>query len=290
MNFEKIKLKYKEKDNSLYDTTKVRDLLSILYHENTKLDSFSSREQGEEIGRFRNPYVTERSIQPYKFYPGQKKTDLNEFLHDIEDDPFLTLINKRRSLRNYDPNYKVSLNELFHILYYSYGITFQTKIPNSDYHVGYRNVPSAGGLFPLEIYTTLFNSQIEAGLYHYQDRDNYLEFVKEGNHVDQLKAIINAEPYVNIKNSSGVIFITGLIERNSIKYGERGYRFMLQEVGYVGLAISYLCEYIGLGSCMIGSCIDDKVNEYLGIDGVFETVHSIIIFGKKQCDDVVINK
>ncbi len=282
MNIEYLRKKYKEKDNSIYNGKKVQDLLSILYHENTKFDQFTLREQGEVLGLFRSPYITERSIQPYKFYSGNKKISLSRFLRDPNEDGFLKVINNRRSLREYDPTYKISLNELFHIFYYSYGITNQSKIPDTDYILGLRNVPSAGALYPLEIYTSLFNSQIREGLYHYQDRDNCLELIKEGNHVEELRKIINAEPYVNIKNSSGVIFITGLIERNSIKYGERGYRFILQEVGYVGLLISYMCEYLGLGSCLIGSCIDDEVNEYLGIDGLFETIHTIIIFGKKE--------
>ncbi len=283
MDIEHLRKKYQKKDNSIYNGKKIQDLLSILYHENTKFDKFTLREQGEELGLFRSQYITERSIQPFKIYNGNKKISLNTFLNNSNNnDSFLKIINNRRSLRDYDPNYKISLNELFYLFYHSYGITKKSKIPDTDYILGLRNVPSAGALYPLEIYSSLFNSQITKGLYHYQDKDNCLELIKEGDHVEELRKIINAEPYVNIKNASGIIFITGLIERNSIKYGERGYRFMLQEVGYASLLISYLLEYLSLGSCIVGSCIDDKVNEYLEIDGVFETIHAIIVFGKKK--------
>lgn len=282
MNIKEIKTNYKKKDQSIYGSKKIKDLLAMLYHENTKLDRFSSREQGENIAFFRNPFFTQRSIQPYKYYPNNKSIDLNDFILEDNEDVFLKIINQRTSVRKFDKDYKISLNELFHILYYSYGITRGENIPGTQYEVGYRNVPSAGAIYPLEIYTTLFNSHLEHGLYHYQEKTNKLEMLKNGYHLEDLRKIINAEPYVEIQNACGVIYLTGLIERVSIKYGERGYRFMLQEVGYVSYLISIILEYLGLGSCLIGSCLDDKVNSYLGIDGLYESVHGIIIFGKSN--------
>lgn len=282
MNIEDLRKKYRDKDNAIYNGKSLQNLLSLLYHENTKSDTFTLREQSESIGLFRSPFVTERSIQPYKFYPGNKRIELDEFKNSSSLDSFLEVLRNRRSIRDYDPDYRISLNELFHLFYHSYGITCKSMIPDTDYYLGLRNTPSAGALYPLELYVSLFKTQIEEGLYHYQSRDNALELIQEGNHVAELSKIINAEPYVNIKNSLGAIHITGLIERNSIKYGERGYRFMLQEVGYVSLLISLLSGYLGLGSCIIGSCVDQKVNDYLGIDGIFETIHGIIIFGKKK--------
>lgn len=62
------------------------------------------------------------------------------------------------------------------------------------------------------------------------------------------------------------------IERKLIKYGDRGYRFLMQESGFVAQTISLLAESINLSSCMLGGYNDDKVNEFIGIDGVFETI------------------
>ena len=44
------------------------------------------------------------------------------------------------------------------------------------------------------------------------------------------------------------------------------------------LSTSYVTS---IGVLMVGGYLDDKVNEVLGIDGVFETTHNILIFGKK---------
>ena len=145
-----------------------------------------------------------------------------------------------------------------------------------------RNVPSGGALYPLEIYVVIFNAHIPSGLYHYRINNNTLELLKEGDFVEDLLGIIQAEPYVNMKTSSALIITTGIIERLLIKYGDRGYRFLLQESGFVGQTISLLAESINLGSCMLGGYNDDKVNEFLGVDGVFETINNIIVIGKKD--------
>ena len=44
----------------------------------------------------------------------------------------------------------------------------------------------------------------------------------------------------------------------------------------------YTSKTINLGSCMLGGYNDDKVNTFLGIDGVFETINNIIVIGKSK--------
>ena len=151
-----------------------------------------------------------------------------------------------------------------------------------DGNWGLRNVPSAGGLYPLELYIVVLNGHISSGLYHYRSDTNALELIKEGNFRDYLRENMQCEPYVNISTASAVIFSTGIFERVAIKYGDRAYRFLIQESGIVGQTITLLLESIGLGSCWIGAYIDDMINELLGIDGVYESVNNVIVIGKKK--------
>jgi SagB-type dehydrogenase family enzyme len=280
MKLRQIKTRYNQKDQSLYGSKKIHELLSMLYHENTKLDSFTSREQGENIAFFKDDFFTLRSIQPFKSYPSKQSVDLSPYTLPEHEDDFMKLLGRRRSVRKYDPAYKVSLNELSKMLNYSYGITHQEKIAGKNASVGYRNIPSPGAVYPLEIYVALFNSHLEQGLYHFSVKHNSLEMLRAGNHLEELRKIVNAEPFVDIKSSCGVIFITGMIERVSIKYGERGYRFMQQEVGSLSYIISLIAQHIGLSSCNVGSCLDDKVNEYLEIDGLYESIYGMMVFGR----------
>ena len=279
MTLSEIKKQYSDKDQSLYGSDRITDLLALLYQENSKLDKFTSRAQGEAIQYFQDPYITQRIIQPHKVYP----TPLKKYSQPVNilSAELLNALKSRRSTRAFDPSYKISLNELLTVFYYSYGIVHTSQIPTTDYFVNYRPVPSAGGLYPLELYVSLFRSSVEKGLYHFQEVDTSIELLKNGIHLQDLRGIINAEPYVAIGDACGVIFITSLIERVCMKYGERGYKFILQEVGYVSMAMSLLFEQLGLGSCLIGSYLDDQINEYLEIDGVYENIQAIIVFGKK---------
>ena len=70
-----------------------------------------------------------------------------------------------------------------------------------------------------------------------------------------------------------------MFERTMLKYGERGYRFILLEVGFVSMNISLVCEALGLGSCMVGGYLDDELHRFLGIDGASEAVMNVMVIG-----------
>lgn len=278
-----IKRKLEERDVSIFGEKNIEESLAMLYHENSKFSSYKMRKDGERIAAFNNPYITERAAQPYKIYPSFTSIDLSLYktyskvsLHEI--------LNTRRSLRSYDAKYKISLNELAVILYNSYGVTKTSKIAdafNVQGNWGLRNIPSAGGLYPLEVYIAILNGHITSGLYHYRCDTNVLELIKEGDFKELLRENMQCDPYVDISSASAVAFTTGLFERVAIKYSERAYRFLLQESGILGQTITLLSESIGLGSCWIGAYMDDKINDFLGVDGVYETVNNAIVIGKK---------
>ena len=283
MKISEVKDKYNEMDGSMYGKKNIDESIAMLYHENSKFTTHTIRSQGEKIEGFNNAYVLERSSQPFKSYPGNKTIDLSVYTNFKPNETLYNCLINRRSIRDYDKEYKISLNELTALLFNSYGVTYKSKIVGFDVdgHIGMRNIPSGGALYPLEIYVVIFNAHIPSGLYHYRTDNNHLELLKEGDFIEELLQIIRAEPYVNMRTSSALIITTGIIERLLIKYGDRGYRFLMQESGFIGQTISLLAESINLGSCMLGGYNDDKVNDFLDIDGVFETINNIIVIGKK---------
>ena len=284
MKLTNIKDRYDDKDGTLYGKKNIDESLALLFHENSKFTTHSMRKQGERIGAFSNPYVAERSSQPFKTYPGAEQIDLSVYDQVPHKGDFFEIIKKRRSVRDYQEESKLSLNELFVLLQHSYGVNFHQKMEGFgvDGHIGLRNVPSGGGLFPLELYVVIFKAHIPSGLYHFRSDSMSLEKLKEGEFMDELIQIIQAEPYVNMRSASALFITTGILERQMIKYGDRAYRFMMQESGFVGLMMSLLAESLDLGSCMLGGYNDDKVNDFLGIDGVFETVNNLIVVGNKK--------
>lgn len=284
MVIQAIKQKLDEKDGSMYGRKNINESLAMLYHENSKFTDYTIRSQGEKIAAFNNPYIIERASQPFKCYPGNTTIPLNDYIAINKNTNFFEILKQRRSLRDFDEKYKISLFEITNLLYQAYGVTYRSKITGYEIngHIGLRNVPSGGGLYPLELYIVVFNGHIEQGLYHYRPDVNILELLKTGNYSEELNNIIQAEPFVNMKSASCIIITTGIIERILIKYGDRGYRFLMQESGFVAQTISLLAEALKLGSCMLGGYNDDKVNNFLNIDGVFETVNNIMVVGKRK--------
>lgn len=132
------------------------------------------------------------------------------------------------------------------------------------------------------MYVVALHCSMSSGLYHYQVRDNALECLRQGDCTQLLLEMIQAEPYVDLASSSVVLFITGCIERQMIKYGERAYRFMQNEVGSVTQMVTLIAEALELGSCILGGYNDDGLNDFLQVDGVFESVQSVMVVGKER--------
>ncbi|GAB3999123.1 SagB family peptide dehydrogenase [Spirosoma daeguense] len=269
-------------ERGMYGLKNIQDSLALLYHQNSKLTKFDQIRLAHSVRSFFSPYVTQRAVQPYKVYPGREVISLADYKEiPAPQIDFFDLVKGRQSVRDYEPGYQLSLNELFVLLNYAYGINRKEPISDGNGTMSFRYTPSPGGLYPLEIYVLLLHSHVKPGLYHFRPDTIELELLKEGNMLADVKSIIQAEPYININNASALVFTTGIYERVMIKYGDRGYRFLLHESGFVGLMMTLLNESLGLGSCMVGGYEDDKVNQFLGVNGVFETVQNILIMGKK---------
>ena len=279
-----IKDQLDTKDKALYGKKNVDGSLALLYHENSKMNSYSIMEDREVMIAFNDPYIIARSCQPYKVYYDVETIDLSEFKGCEPTVDFFEILKKRKSTRQFKSEYKITLEDLYVLLQLSYGVTRTDRITSFDLdgELGYRNIPSGGAMYPLEIYMVLFNSDQESGLYHFNPKHLVLEKLKIGNFKEELSEIIHGEPFVKTDTASAIILTTGIVERVLLKYGERGYRLMMIEVGLLAQQITLLAESIGLSSTMLGGYYDEKVNEFIGVDGVFESINNVIVVGKKQ--------
>lgn len=267
-----------EIDCSLTNNQLLDNSPALMFQEKSKYDKFSFIQERGRIALFHNPFVIERAVQPYKTYPSKKTIPLC-LVKRKATNPMLKIIEERRSKRKFK-GYSISTNELYLILHYSYGITGEASIidnPDKIWH--YRAVPSGGALYPLELYIYLNKSSIAKGIYHYRPDNDTIELIDEGDYLNKISQFI-AAGNVDIENSSCIVFITSMIQRHMIKYGERGYRFLLQEVGAVSQNVSLVCQSIGLASCILGGYIDDDINALIGLHAPMETIQGIIAIGK----------
>jgi SagB-type dehydrogenase family enzyme len=213
--------------------------------------------------------------------PEQYKTYLNAVkkikLPNPEFDtkiPFWKIVVNRRSIRNFknEPITQLQLSLLL------YGMSGLTRIfPQFEF----RTVPSAGGLYPIEIYPIINNVEgIDHGVYHYNIPNHSLELLKEGDTRAQVaKACLDQK----MAFRSAVNFVwTAVIERSKWKYLQRCYRYLYLDAGHIGQNFYLVAEALGLGACTIGAIFDDDLNELLGIDGISETAIYVGVTGKKR--------
>jgi SagB-type dehydrogenase family enzyme len=146
----------------------------------------------------------------------------------------------------------------------------------------YRASPSAGGLYPLEIYPVLFHvAETEPGIYHYNVQEHTLESVRLGDHRGDLWLYTIRQELV--KQASFLFVITGIPARLLWKYRERGYRYVLIEAGHVAQNMYLVGSAIGVGICTIGGFLDDQLCQLMFLDGVQEFPVYIVAGGKIPC-------
>ncbi len=121
---------------------------------------------------------------------------------------------KRRSVRAYK-NEVLSLAEVSQMLWSAYGISDSIKYDG----YGLRTAPSAGALYPLEIYLVVGNVDgLEKGVYKYLAKENKLLKVIEGD----VRSILADASYgqMMIERAPASIFYSAVYERTTKKYGK----------------------------------------------------------------------
>ncbi|MEO0100570.1 MAG: SagB/ThcOx family dehydrogenase, partial [candidate division WOR-3 bacterium] len=75
------------------------------------------------------------------------------------------------------------------------------------------------------------------------------------------------------------IIIAADYKRTTSRYGERGIRYVHNEVGHCGQNIHLQCEALGLGTVVIGAFSDERVKKILNIK---EEPQYIMPVGRKK--------
>ncbi|WP_185174892.1 YcaO-like family protein [Rothia nasimurium] len=122
--------------------------------------------------------------------------------------------------------------------------------------------PSAGGLYPIRISIILNRNigNLEPGVYHYSSIKN--EIIPAGRvSPEEVLFALNRED--GIYNAPAVIVISGDVERQPLKYSNRGWRYTLIESGIATERILNKAEGIGLSTLIFGGYDDTALNSLL---------------------------
>jgi len=179
-------------------------------------------------------------------------------------------ISKRRSVRSYLDK-PLELEEISQLLWAAEGITDKEK--------KFRAAPSAGALFPLEVFIVVGNvSSLEDGIYRCDPFNHAITKLIEGDYRNDLSLAALGQSCV--KNGAISIVFAGVYDRITKKYGERGIRYTYMEAGHAAQNVYLQAEALGLGTVVVGAFMDDKVKDVIGMKEE-ETPLYILPVGKK---------
>lgn len=155
---------------------------------------------------------------------------------------------RRRSVREYGPR-PLTWEEIGQLLWAAQGITSPQ---------GFRTAPSAGALYPLEVYVVL-----PEGVYHYLPQAHQLRRTAAGDRRAALgDAAVRQRP---VYEAPAVFVIAGVYQRTAAKYGQRAERYVHLEAGHAAQNLLLQAVALDLGAVTIGAFYDDQVRAVLGL-------------------------
>jgi SagB-type dehydrogenase family enzyme len=162
----------------------------------------------------------------------------------------------RRSVREYS-DAPMALAHVSQLLWAAQGI--------SEPESGKRTAPSAGALYPLEIFLAARNVEgLAQGVYKYNPKDQALNTIKQGDVLPALSAAALGQQAV--EEGAIAIIIAAVYDRTAQKYGDRGARYVHMEVGAAVENVYLQAESLGLGTVIIGAFDDDEVQAIIGME------------------------
>lgn len=182
--------------------------------------------------------------------------------------PVEKALQERRSIRDYKKQ-PITLSDLSQLLWAAQGVS----------GAGKRTAPSAGALYPLEVSVVAGNvTGVPAGIYSYDPRKHELIRTKEGDTRAELSAAaLGQSP---IKNAPAVLVLSAVYERVTVKYGERGIRYVHMEAGHAAQNVYLQAVSLNIGTVVMGAFQDEEVRIVLHLPERVQPLY-IMPIGKK---------
>lgn len=156
-------------------------------------------------------------------------------------------IAQRRTLREFAPE-PLSPAHLGQLCWAGQGVTEPQR--------GLRSVPSAGALYPVELFVATAE-----GVSRYLPREHALRTHRSGDHRPGLRrAALDQD---SIAAAPACFIITAVVQRSAAKYGDRAERYCFLEAGHVAQNLLLQAAALQLAGVPIGAFDDRKVAELL---------------------------
>lgn len=142
-----------------------------------------------------------------------------------------------------------------------------------------RNVPSSGGLGSVEAFPIVFSVDgLDPGVYHFDSVTHEFVEIASGGFRDWLREDVVYQ--VEFAAASAAIVLVGKFQDLRAKYGVRGYRSALIDVGHSSQNMYLGAAALGLAVCATTGFVDDELDDALGLDGVDAASLVLVLVGR----------
>ena len=245
------------------------------FHFSTKDVEFAP-DPMEAIRRLQQRAKYEPMPLPLKEYPAAKRFRLPRVKTHGE---FPSVLRERRTWRMYGRE-SVSLDKMAQTLELTFGIQGWVHLPGLG-RAAMKTSPSGGALHPIEAYVLVQRVQgLKPGIYHYRAEGHELEWMREGIARPVLERNLGNQWW--FARSAFLVLMTAVVGRMQWKYDyARAYRVLLAEAGHLGQTFCLTATWLGLAPFCTMAQMDTKWEEWLGIDGVVETIVYVLGAGTR---------
>jgi SagB-type dehydrogenase family enzyme len=231
---------------------KSQSSIATHYHERTKYHPETIASKNKGLDWENQPF-------PFKEYKIGNDFDLKPYLLDESETSTNTTANEWRRL-----------SKLF---FYSYGLT--AKLQTMGAPVYLRAAPSAGGLYPAEVYLISRGTSIlNAGLYNYQPQSHSLIHFWANEVWSDLQEACFWHPA--LENTQLAIVTTAIFYRSAWRYEDRAYRRIFLDTGHLLGNIELASSINDYRPHLIGGFKDRAMDSIFYLDPELEGVIAVI--------------
>jgi SagB-type dehydrogenase family enzyme len=166
-----------------------------------------------------------------------------------------------------------TLQRLSYLLYHSYGITGMIPYPGQPFYM--RAAPSAGGLYPAELYVIARDQKyLSPGLYNYQVQTHSLCHFWSDHVWSALEEASLWHPA--LRATQLAIVITAVFYRSVWRYEDRAYRRIFLDSGHLLGNLELVADLLDYRAHQIGGFWDESLNQMLYLDEQQEGAIAVI--------------
>jgi SagB-type dehydrogenase family enzyme len=211
---------------------------------------------------------------PYKSYPVREGIALPTVDHS----------SPQRLQTVYDADAPASappdLAALSRICLLAAGLTARARHGSGYFY--YRSAPSAGALYPNEVYLAALNdAAVPAGIYHVGVPNRFLTRIRTGAIAVEIRAAIP-----DLAAETGWVWlISGIFFRSAWKYRQRAYRYVLLDAGHLAENLRLAVAATGYAGRLHLNFDDRALDRLLGLDDTREGTLCLVSLAGRDASD-----